>query len=76
VIIDRKAALNDVERDAAFAIFYAVGSPTADMERDGYEGGVVEWAEKNYPTELAMLIAGFTGCITGCLNSMEKLYGD
>lgn len=63
-------ALQDVELDCAFAIFYFVGEPIADFAEHG-DKGIVGWAQKQWPALHKLMVDAVTHVMRTTLEQID-----
>lgn len=71
MIENMETALQDVELECAFAIFYFVGEPMAELaEHRAASEGVIGWAKAKHPDALQRMVAGVCAVVRGTLEQM------
>ncbi len=71
MIENMERALQDVELECAFAIFYFVGEPMAELAKYGAASeGVIGWAKAKHPDALQRMVAGVCAVVRGTLEEM------
>lgn len=71
MIENMERALQDVDLECAFAIFYFVGEPMAELaEHSASAEGVIGWAKAKHPAALARMVVGVSAVVRGTLEQM------
>jgi hypothetical protein len=67
---DMETALQDVELDCAFSIYYFVGCPDGELNKYAQEG-VIGWAKAKWPGLMALMIEGVTHVVRTTLEQID-----
>lgn len=66
------AALQDIELECAFAVFYFVGEPMAELSQHEASGeGVIGWARKHWPGIMSTMVEAVTHVVRGTLEQID-----
>ncbi len=68
-----EAALQDIELECAFAVFYFVGEPMAELsEHEASGDGVIGWARKHWPGIMSTMVEAVTHVVRSTLEQIDS----